>query len=245
MRKAISKKSASKKTSIIDLKIEVWSIDKPIPYARNPRQNEMTIDKVAASLKEFGWQQPIVVDQEGVVVVGHTRLAAAKKLEMTEVPIIVAKDLTKAQAKAYRIMDNRSHDDSKWDFEMLPLELVELRDMNFNLDLTGFDPDQYTNLIDTLDGSPTSGKPEDEWTDMPDFNQPAKDAFRSLVVHFVDAQAVIDFMKKLNKPFTDKTKYIWYPETTAVPISDKRYVAEEPEEIDEPVVPAKKTRKKK
>jgi len=250
MAKAVSTKSASKKkqVSTTELKIEVWPIDKLIPYARNPRHNEATVDKVAASLAEYGWRQPIVVDDKGVVVVGHTRLAAAKKLEMTEVPVHVAKDLTKSQAKAYRLMDNRSHEDSEWDFEMLPLELAELKEADFNLDLTGFDMSQYENLLATMTGETVSGNANDEWSGMPEFNQPSKEAYRSLVIHFPDAQSVEKFAKLLNKDITEKTKFLWYPEANHAPIKDKRYAAdevEEPEEIDEPVVPAKKTRKKK
>jgi ParB-like chromosome segregation protein Spo0J len=108
--------------------VELWLIDRPIPYARNARKlSGQAVDKVAASLKEFGWRQPIVVDEEGVIVVGHTRLMAAKKLGMTEVPVHVATGLSKAQVKAYRLMDNRAHQETDWDilhrghhFRLLP-----------------------------------------------------------------------------------------------------------------------------
>ena len=91
-----------------DLEITWWPATKPVSYARNARKiPERAVDKVAASIKEFGWRQPIVVDPEGVIVVGHARLLAAKKLGMTEVPVHVARGLTPAQIKAYRLMDNR------------------------------------------------------------------------------------------------------------------------------------------
>src|ERR1035441_11025016 len=84
------------------MKIELWQIDRPLPYAKNPRKiPQSAVDKVAASIKEFGWQQPIVVDVVGVVVVGHTRLLAARKLGLLEVPVHVATDLTDAQCRAY------------------------------------------------------------------------------------------------------------------------------------------------
>src|SRR5690606_1751174 len=81
-------------------------IDKLVPYARNPRRNEEAVATVAASLAEFGWRQPIVVDEDMVIVVGHTRYEAAKRLGMTSVPVHVAHGLTPAQLRAYRLMDN-------------------------------------------------------------------------------------------------------------------------------------------
>ena len=103
-----------------DLEVRWWDIDKVIPYARNNRKiPERAIDKVAASIKEFGWRVPIVVDKDGVVCCGHTRLLAAKKLGLTQVPVHVADNLTPAQVKAYRLMDNRSHEEADWDLEGL------------------------------------------------------------------------------------------------------------------------------
>ncbi len=102
-----------------DLKVCWWPIDKPIPYARNSRKiPERAIDKVAASIKEFGWRQAIVVDKDGVIICGHTRLLAAKKLGLKQVPVHVADNLTPAQVKAYRLMDNRSHEETDWDIEL-------------------------------------------------------------------------------------------------------------------------------
>lgn len=95
------------------MKIVLWPTDKLIPYARNARTiPQAAIDKVAASIKEFGWQQPIVVDAERVVVAGHVRLLAAKQLGLEQVPVHVATDLTPGQIKAFRLMDNRSHQES-------------------------------------------------------------------------------------------------------------------------------------
>lgn len=111
------------------MKIENWEIGKVVPYARNPRNNTGAVDKVKASLKEFGWQQPIVVDPEGVVIVGHTRLLASKELGLTTVPVHVADNLTAEQAKAYRIIDNKSSEFAEWDQELLDLELGELGDL--------------------------------------------------------------------------------------------------------------------
>lgn len=93
--------------------VELWPIDKVIPYARNARTLSATaVDKVAASIQEFGFRQPIVVDTKGVIVVGHTRLKGAQKLGLTEVPVHVAKDLNPAQIKAYRLADNRTNQET-------------------------------------------------------------------------------------------------------------------------------------
>src|SRR6516162_8073157 len=109
-----------------DMVIEMWPIDRPIEYARNARKiTQAAVDKVAASIQEFGFRQPIVVDKGGVIIVGHVRLRAAKQLRLTEVPVHVAANLTPAQVKAYRLMDNRSHDESGWDYEKLSAELFD------------------------------------------------------------------------------------------------------------------------
>lgn len=120
--------------------IEQWAIDKVKPYHRNARKiPEKAISKVATSLAQFGWKQPLVVDPQGVIIVGHTRLLAAKKLGMTHVPVLVAKDLSPAQVKAYRLMDNRSHDETAWDLDLLGLEMADLKMENIDIEFTGFD----------------------------------------------------------------------------------------------------------
>lgn len=107
-----------------------------IPYARNPRKNDASVDSVAASIKEFGFKQPIVVDKDRVVVAGHTRLKAAQKLGLDTVPVVFADDLTPEQIKAYRILDNKVGEKSEWDAELLQLELSEIQ-----LDLVPFEVD--------------------------------------------------------------------------------------------------------
>ena len=106
---------------VVDLPLE-----QIIPYARNPRRNEQAIATVAASIQEFGWRQPIVVDEAMVVLAGHTRLEAARKLGFKTAPVHVAKGLTVSQARAFRIMDNRSSENAEWDKDLLNLELADL-----------------------------------------------------------------------------------------------------------------------
>jgi len=127
--------------------IQTVGIDEVVPYAKNPRKNDAAVDKVAGSLKEFGWRQPIVVDAEMVVIAGHTRLAAARKLKLDQVPIHIATDLTANQIKAYRIADNRVSQEAKWDDDLLALELADLDLENYDLGLTGFDDDELAALM--------------------------------------------------------------------------------------------------
>ena len=119
------------------MKIQNVATDKLIPYHNNPRKDQ-AIDKLASSIKEYGFQQPIVVDKDMIVIVGHTRLQGAKKLGLKKVPIVVA-DLSEAKAKAYRIADNRLNEDSNWDMDLLSSEINELLEQDYNLDELGFD----------------------------------------------------------------------------------------------------------
>ena len=117
------------------------------PYEKNPRFNDDAVDAVAKSIKEFGWQQPIVVDSEMVVIAGHTRLKAAERLGLTEVPVIVADNLTHEQVKAYRIADNKTGEIAEWNYDLLPFEIKDLQDANFDLSLLGFDSDELDKLL--------------------------------------------------------------------------------------------------
>jgi DNA modification methylase len=144
----IREKSQVSKNFESPMKIEQWPIDKPQPYARNARKiSDLAIEKVARSIKEFGWQQAIVVDGEGVVIAGHTRLLAAKKLGEKKVPVCVAADLTPEQVKAYRLADNRSHEEAEWDLDMLGAELFDLKGLGFDLGATAFDEDELSALL--------------------------------------------------------------------------------------------------
>ncbi len=117
------------------MKIENTNIDALKPYDKNPRINSKAIDKVAESIEQYGFQQPIVVDKDMVIIAGHTRFQAAKKLGLQEVPVLVAAELTPEQAQAYRIMDNKSAEFAKWDDELLATELAEMFEFN-NEDLS-------------------------------------------------------------------------------------------------------------
>ena len=125
--------------------IQEIEIDKIIPYINNPRKN-LNVDKVASRIKEFGFQQPIVVDKTNTIVVGHTRYEAAKKLGITKVPVQIA-DLSENQAKAYRIADNRLNQDASWDTKLLNIEFNDLLSKDYNLDSLGFTTDELDTLF--------------------------------------------------------------------------------------------------
>lgn len=117
------------------------------PYEKNPRINKDAVEYVSNSIKEFGFQQPIVVDKDMIVIAGHTRLKAAKKLKLKEVPVVIADNLTEEQVKAYRLADNKTNEFSVWDFDLLDEELFNVCDKE--MELFGF-LDEETSFIDDL-----------------------------------------------------------------------------------------------
>jgi hypothetical protein len=130
------------------LQIDWWPIDKVRPYKHNPRKiPQQAIDKVASSLEQFGWRQPIVVDEAGVIVAGHARYLAGRKLGLEQVPVHVADGLTPEQARAYRLMDNRSHSETDWDLDLLKFEVTELKALEFDLKFTGFEPREIDEFL--------------------------------------------------------------------------------------------------
>ena len=128
------------------------------PYEKNPRRNDDAVDAVAASIKEFGFQQPIVVDKDGVIIAGHTRYKAAKKLGLKTVPVVVADGLTDEQVKAYRLADNKTAELAEWEMGLLEEELNSLAD--FDMDRFGFDPQISPDDFDDSFSLPDGGKAE-------------------------------------------------------------------------------------
>lgn len=122
------------------MQVQSMKISEVKPYDKNPRKNDDGVDAVANSIKEFGWQQPIVVDKDNVIIVGHTRYKAAKKLKMDKVPVVVASNLSDEQVRAYRLADNKTGELTDWDMGLLDDELaniadIDMSDFGFDLDL--------------------------------------------------------------------------------------------------------------
>ena len=124
------------------MKIQDLDINDIIPYANNPRNNAAAVDAVAASIREFGFKIPVVIDRNGILITGHTRLEAAKKLGITKIPAIRAADLTDAQVKAFRLADNKVAEIATWDDQALAAELQALDDMDFDMSDFGFADDE-------------------------------------------------------------------------------------------------------
>jgi DNA modification methylase len=127
--------------------IQVWPIDKLVFYARNPRKNDGVVDRMVASLREFGFKIPVLARSDGTVVDGHLRIKAARKLDITQIPVILCDEWSEAQVKAFRLVVNRSVTWADWDDELLSLELQELASADFDLSLTGFDPRELEDLL--------------------------------------------------------------------------------------------------
>jgi len=131
------------------MKIEQRSVEKLIPYAKNSRtHSDAQVAQIAASIKEFGWTNPILVDGENGIIAGHGRLMAARKLGHDKVPVIELKDMTETQKRAYIIADNQLAMNSGWDTSLLTLELTDLQEEGFDLELLGFDPKELNALLE-------------------------------------------------------------------------------------------------
>ena len=147
-------------------RIERRPIEALIPYARNSRtHSDEQIDQLVASMREWGWTNPVLVDERGEIIAGHGRVMAARKLGLTEVPVIVAAGWTEAQKRAYVIADNKLALNAGWDEELLALELGDLQELGFDLDLIGFSDDELADLLD--EEETTEGlTPDDETPDV-------------------------------------------------------------------------------
>ncbi len=154
------------------LNVEYRKVETLIPYARNPRtHNDAQIAKIAASIVEYGWTNPILVDGDNGIIAGHGRLAAARKLELADVPVIELAHLSPAQKRAYVIADNRLALDAGWDEEMLALELAELSEAGYELALTGFEDGELQDLLASAeepDGNTRVEESADDADDVPE-----------------------------------------------------------------------------
>jgi ParB-like chromosome segregation protein Spo0J len=133
--------------------IQTWPIDQLVFYARNPRKNDVAVDRMCSSIREFGFKIPVLARSDGEVVDGHLRLKAARKLgnwpggDTSVIPVILCDEWTPAQVRAFRLMVNRSVTWAEWDEELLALEIQELNAAEFDLSLTGFDPKEIDDLL--------------------------------------------------------------------------------------------------
>ena len=144
------------------LKVEQWPIDRLTPYARNPRRNDEAVPKMASLIKEFGFKVPVVARSDGAVIDGHLRLKAARHLGMETVPVVLADEWTEAQVKAFRIAVNKSAELAEWDPALLALEIEDLKALDFDLELTGFTPEELGDIWLDGDGMDVTATPQSE-----------------------------------------------------------------------------------
>jgi ParB-like chromosome segregation protein Spo0J len=163
-------------------KVERWSIDKLTPYARNSRtHSDEQISQLAASIKEWGWTTPVLVDEDGSIIAGHGRTLAAQRLKMTEVPVMVAKGWSDAKKRAYVIADNKLAMNAGWDNEMLRVEFAELELEGYDLAITGFALEE----IEALKFD------DDAEAEMPELKDGDKEPFQQKTFTLHDDQAEV------------------------------------------------------
>lgn len=164
------------------LKINYRETGELIPYVNNSRtHSEQQVQQVASSIKEFGFTNPILIDEQDGIIAGHGRLLAAQKLKLDEVPTITLEGLTEAQRKAYVIADNQLALNSGWDFESLRIEVDRITELDFDISLLGFDNDFLDDLL--IDG--------DAVVDFPDMDDGDKEPFQQITYTLHDEQAEI------------------------------------------------------
>ena len=130
------------------LKVEEWPIDRLVEYASNPRKNDEQVDRMCGAIREFGFRIPVVAKSDGLVVDGHLRLKAARRLGLKTVPVALADELSDAQIKAFRLLANKSASWASWDDDLLKIELGELQGLGFDLALTGFGELELAGIFD-------------------------------------------------------------------------------------------------
>lgn len=205
-------------------RIERWPLARLIPNARNARtHSDEQIAQLAASIEEWGWTIPVLVDEDGGIIAGHGRVLAAQRLGIKDVPVMVAIGWSDAKKRAYMLADNKLTLNAEWDLDRLAIEIADLGGSDFDISLIGFADSE----IDALLREPGSTDPEAEWQGMPEFNQQDKTGFRSIVVHFRDQEAVDDFATLVELPITPRTRFLWFPETVIERYADKRYKSDE------------------
>ena len=193
-----------------------------IPYARNARtHSDAQVAQIAASIREFGFTVPVLVDGGNGIIAGHGRVLAARKLGMDRVPCIELAHLSEAQRRAYILADNKLALGAGWDTDLLRLELADLRELAVDLELLGFSGIE----IETALGEPAD---EADWNGMPEFRHKDLQSAYRVIVHFANLDGLRKFAELVGQTITEKTRAIWYPKAEIGRYADKQYVAAEP-----------------
>lgn len=181
------------------------------PYQNNSRTHSAhQISQIAKSIEEFGFLNPILIDDEKVLIAGHARLEAAKSLGLAKVPTIHVSNLNPAQQAAYVIADNKLALNSGWDYDLAKIEIEFLQNEGFDVDLLGFEPAELSSILVEREEGETDRYAE--WEGMPEFDQPDATSHRHVVVHFENDEDAAEFFSLIGHPDTGKTKSIWHPQ---------------------------------
>lgn len=210
------------------MQIEQIGIATLIPFAKNSRtHNDAQVAQIAASIREFGFTNPVLIDDQNGIIAGHGRVLAARKLKLNEVPCIRLGHLSETQKRAYVIADNKIALNSGWDEQMLKVEINDLQALDFDLNTLGFTESELAAInLEVETGDTDAVK---EWVGMPDY-EGLEPCFRKIVVNFDDEKAVIGFFALLQQSYTEKTKSIWFPEKERRDLEATRWVEENGEE---------------
>jgi hypothetical protein len=189
---------------------QLLSVEDLIPYVNNSRiHSQDQINQVAASINEWGFTNPILIDEKNMILAGHCRLLAAQKLKLDKVPVIIARGWSEEQKKAYIIADNKLSLNSSWDKELLKAEIKQLEVDNYNLDFVGFNVEELTELF--LDKEFGTTDAFDEWQDMPEYDNEDMNYYRSFKIHFNNQEDLDEFIEKTGLQITEKTRSTVYP----------------------------------
>lgn len=203
------------------MKIYPNVVERPIdcvkPYSRNAKRHpERQIERLATIIAEFGWDQPIVVDGAGVIIKGHGRLLAARRLGLSVVPVVVRDDLSPEHVKAARIADNKIAE-TEWDVDSLKFDLFDLSEIGLDLGLTGFEGYELDQILAVPEQ--IVDEPEKEWEGMPEYTD-KNPAFRKIVVNFDSAEDVEAFFKFIGQDYSPQTRFIWFPKKERRDLTD-------------------------
>lgn len=194
-------------------------LDTLAPFPTNPRTHSPEqVERIANSIREFGFTNPVLVDGKRGVIAGHGRIEAARSLGMETVPVVELGHLSEAQKRAYIIADNRLALDGGWDTDLLLGEFAALDLAGFDLGFTGFTGDEIEAF------RAPEFDPAEAWQGMPEFEQPDATAFKTLAVHFKDQAAVDQFARMIGQRIGEKTRFTWFPQEEEARYIDKAYV---------------------
>ena len=203
-----------------DLKVTYINKEQIKPFKDNPRlHSDLQIKQISNSIKEFGFVNPILIDEKNIILAGHGRYRASEMLNMDKIPTVQISNLTSKQKKALVIADNKITQNSEWSNDLLWQQVKELNNLGFNLDILGFDNSEMLPMLD--DNAVTDFS--SEWENMPEFTQEDAQAYRTIKVHFNTDRDVEVFSKLIGQKLTDKTKSIWHPQQEKNDTETKRY----------------------